>query len=281
MTHRRSMESHPSGRSTSDSGSPPMTKAFVILGDPIAQARSPGVFNRLFRKRRVDAVMTPMLVSAEYFEKALSDLRTVDNMAGLVITVPHKVAAARLMKMGSRRATLAMAANALRPCQDGWEGDLFDGEGFVRGMVEGRTVAGARCALVGCGGAGAAISFALLEAGVKSLSLWGIDPRKAETLGDRLRAAYGWEISIAPPDMTTDVAINATPLGMKSDDPLPIDVVSLRRNAIVADAIMKPPLTRLLMEARRCGCGIHAGRHMLDHQVESIWSFFGLPRPEP
>jgi len=117
MTHRRSMESHPSGRSTSDSGSPPMTKAFVILGDPIAQARSPGVFNRLFRKRRVDAVMTPMLVSAEYFEKALSDLRTVDNMAGLVITVPHKVAAARLMKMGSRRATLAMAANALRPAR--------------------------------------------------------------------------------------------------------------------------------------------------------------------
>jgi shikimate dehydrogenase len=66
---------------------------------------------------------------------------------------------------------------------------------------------------------------------------------------------------------------------MQPDDPLPIDVASLRSDAIVADAIMKPPLTRLLMEALRHGCEIHAGRHMLDNQVESIWSFFGLPRP--
>ena len=255
-------------------------KIFGILGDPIAQARSPEVFNQLFRERRVEAVMTPMLVSASSLEAALSGLRAIDNVAGLIITVPHKVAAARLMKAGSKRAMLAGAANALRPCPGGWEGDLFDGEGFARGMeAEGRDVRGARCALVGCGGAGAAISFALIEAGIKSLSIWDVDPRRSETLRERLRAAYGMDVSIALPDAATDIAINATPLGMNANDPLPIRVDRLRRDAIVADVIMKPPFTPLLTEAQRRGCGIHAGRHMLDHQAESIWSFFGLPRP--
>ena len=143
-----------------------MTLLFGILGDPIDQARSPEVFNELFRQRGVDAVMAPMRVGVGKFEAALAGLRAVENVAGLVVTVPHKSAAARLMKKGSQRAALAIAANALRPCKGGWEGDLFDGEGFVRGMAaEGKSVGGARCAIVGSGGAGAAIAFALLEAG--------------------------------------------------------------------------------------------------------------------
>ena len=255
-------------------------KIFGIIGDPIAQARSPEVFNQLFRERRVEAAMTPMLVASRNLEAALSGLRAIDNVAGLIITVPHKAAAARLMKTGSKRAMLAGAANALRPCPGGWEGDLFDGEGFLRGMeAEGRDLRGARCALVGCGGAGAAISFALIEAGIKSLAIWDIDPRQSQTLSARLRAAYGTDVSITLPDAATDIAINATPLGMNVDDPLPIRVDALRRGALVADVIMKPPFTRLLMEAQRRGCAIHAGRHMLDHQAEAIWAFFGLPRP--
>ena len=130
-------------------------------------ARSPEVFNELFRQRGVDAVMAPMRVGVGKFEAALAGLRAVENMAGLVVTVPHKSAAARLMKKGSQRAALAIAANALRPCKGGWEGDLFDGEGFVAAWrPRGSPSAVARCAIVGSGGAVvAAIAFALLEAG--------------------------------------------------------------------------------------------------------------------
>jgi shikimate dehydrogenase len=139
-------------------------------------------------------------------------------------------------------------------------------------------VRGVRCALVGCGGAGTAIAFALLERRVDSLTIWDIDRRKSDALAERLRAIGMAEVSIGLPDETTDIAINATPLGMKESDPIPIAVDSLRTDAIVADAIMKPPCTRLLLEAKRRGCTVHAGRHMLDHQVESIWRFFSLPR---
>ena len=256
-----------------------MTKLFGIIGDPIEQVRSPEVFNRLFKERAVDAFMAPMLVSPENFEAALTGLRGIDNVAGLIITVPHKAAAARLMKSGSGRATLAQAANALRPCMDGWAGDLFDGEGFVLGIeAEERAVRGVRCALVGCGGAGTAIAFALLERRVASLSIWDIDREKSDALAERLRAMRRAKVSIGLPDETTDIAINATPLGMKESDPMPIAVDSLRTDAIVADVIMKPPCTRLLLEAKRRGCAVHAGRHMLEHQVDSIWTFFNLPR---
>jgi shikimate dehydrogenase len=116
-----------------------MTKLFGIIGDPIEQVRSPEVFNRLFKERGVDAFIAPMLVSPENFEAAVAGLRAVDNVARLIVTLPHKTAAARLMKSGSKRSTLAQAANCLRPYADGWEGDLFDGEGFVLGIeAEGR-----------------------------------------------------------------------------------------------------------------------------------------------
>jgi shikimate dehydrogenase len=255
-----------------------MTQLFAIVGDPIAQVRSPEVFNQLFRERGVDATMVPMLVRPDKFGASLLGLRSIENMAGLIITVPHKAAAARLLKRASSRVKVAEAANALRPCLDGWEGDLFDGEGFARGMeAEGRELRGAHCALVGCGGAGAAIALALLERGVASLSVWDIDQTRAADLAQRLRGVSHPGISIAPPNSRTDVAINATPLGMDENDPTPISLERLQRRAVVADAIMKPPRTKLLHEAEQLGHPIQEGHHMLDNQVEAIWSFFGLP----
>jgi shikimate dehydrogenase len=255
-----------------------MTQLFAIIGDPIAQVRSPEVFNQLFRRRGVDAVMVPMLVHPGEFNASISGLRAIENIQGLIVTVPHKTAAARLVETVSRRVTVARAANALRPCSGGWEGELFDGEGFATGVeAEGHELKGKHCALVGCGGAGAAIALALLDRNVASLSIWDVDETKAADLAQRLRSAGTLEVRISLPNSKTDVAINATPLGMAEDDPVPIDLDVLRQGALVAEAIMKPSRTRLLREAQQRGHRIQEGRHMLDNQVEAIWSFFGLP----
>ena len=143
-----------------------MTKLFAIIGEPIAQARSPEVFNRLFEERGVDAHMAPMLVKASGVAQSLAGLRAIENMAGLIITAPHKAAAARMLKSTSERVRISGVVNALRPCTGGWEGDLFDGEGFARGMeAGGHALNGARCALVGCGGAAFAYVTGPREAG--------------------------------------------------------------------------------------------------------------------
>jgi hypothetical protein len=120
-------------------------------------------------------------------------------------------------------------------------------------------------------------ALALLERGVASLSVWDVDQARAADLAQRLQAVTSVEISIAPPGAACDVAINATPLGMDEGDPVPVSLAALPRHAVIADAIMKPPRTKLLREAELRGHPIQEGRHMLDNQVETIWSFFGLP----
>jgi shikimate dehydrogenase len=255
-----------------------MTKIFGIIGDPIAQARSPAVFNALFQQRGVDAVMVPMHVAAGGLGTALSGLRQIGNVSGLVITVPHKPAAASLLQSASPRVQVAGAANALRPGQEGWDGDLFDGEGFALGLAtQGFDLAAKHCSIVGAGGAGAAIAVALAQRGVASLAIWDVDREKASALVERVSRIARVPIQLRKPDVSADIAVNATPVGMQPDDPLPIDVSTLRTDALVAEAIMKPPMTRLLLEARAHGCTIHEGRHMLDSQIPAMWKFFGLP----
>jgi shikimate dehydrogenase len=67
--------------------------------------------------------------------------------------------------------------------------------------------------------------------------------------------------------------VNATSLGMKATDPLPVDACLLTPNMIVAEIIMKPALTPLLAKAKEQGCTVHYGRHMLDEQVRLMAEF--------
>jgi shikimate dehydrogenase len=71
-------------------------------------------------------------------------------------------------------------------------------------------------------------------------------------------------------------AINATPLGLKADDPLPLDPVILDSDVVVAEVIMSPAETPLLVRARTHGRRIHHGRHTLDHQVPLLLDWFGI-----
>ena len=254
-----------------------MTRLFGIVGDPIAQVRSPQVFNALFRERAIDAVMVPIHIESNDLGTALAGLRAIRNLDGLVITVPHKPAAAGLLHSCSDRVRTTGATNVLRPSNGGWHGDLFDGEGFAIGLEsKGIDLRGKHCSIVGAGGAGAAIALALLDRGVASLSVFDINEGRTADLARRLQVGGRQPVAFARPGPQTDIAINATPLGLNADDPLPMAVEMLRADAIVADAVMKPPITRLLAEAARHGCRIQEGRHMLDSQVGAIWNFFGL-----
>ena len=254
-----------------------MTTIFGIVGDPVAQVRSPEVFNTLFREKGIDAVMVPLHVTPDHFEGAVEGLRRIGNLGGLVITVPHKFAAARLVSDASHRVEIAGAANAIRPNDTGWAGDLYDGEGFAIGVEANHgSIAGKRCAIVGAGGAGTAIALSLIDRGAAEIRIWDVDTQRAHALQNRLAAFATIPVIVAPPSQLDDIAINASPAGMSPSDRLPFEPASLRRGALVCEAIMKPPRTRLLVEAEKLGHPIQEGRHMLDHQGGAIWRFFGL-----
>src|SRR6218665_3568961 len=73
------------------------TRLFAIVGDPIAQARSPSVFNALFAARGANAVLVPMQVPASQLRCAIGGLKCIANLDGIVVTVPHKVSVVELL----------------------------------------------------------------------------------------------------------------------------------------------------------------------------------------
>ncbi|MEJ8848863.1 shikimate dehydrogenase [Variovorax rhizosphaerae] len=265
------------------SGNPPIagdTRLFAIIGDPIAQAKSPALFNRLFTELGANAVLVPLQVPAAQLSVAIAGLKALANLDGIVVTVPHKVAILEHLDLLGDHAQAVGAANCMRRLPDGrWQGEMYDGAGFVAGLqAQGIQCADQRVFLTGCGGAGKAVAHALAGAGIAAIQLVDSDPQRQHELAQQLRAIHPpLQVSEGGPANTDhDLAINCTPCGMAEGDPLPFPIYALRPDAIVADLIMKPERTPLLLAAEARGHRIHLGRHLLENQAALVTRFFGL-----
>jgi shikimate 5-dehydrogenase len=130
------------------------TRIFGIIADPIAQVKTPQAINRLAAEHGGAAVMVPLHVAADGLAAAFAGLRTVKNLGGVVVTVPHKTAALALCDAVSSRARQVDAINAVRREPDGrLVGDMFDGLGFVAGLERaGISVGGLHIYVAGAGG---------------------------------------------------------------------------------------------------------------------------------
>jgi shikimate dehydrogenase len=195
--------------------------------------------------------------------------------------MPHKVTTMGLLDELSTRAQVAGACNAIRLDEHGrLIGDMFDGEGFVRGVLrKGRRVAGADVLVVGSGGVGSAIAASLAAAGVRRLAIFDANTAVMDGLMGRLRQHYP-DVDVTAgsrdPDKF-DIVVNATPLGMTSDDPLPIDVSRLSPSTFVGEVVMKQEITPFLEAARARGCDFQVGTDMLFEQIPAYLEFFGFP----
>lgn len=247
------------------------TRLFGIVADPIAQVRTPQVLNAWFHTEGVDGVLVPMHVGSDGLAVAFEAFRKMRNLGGFIVTVPHKTDAVALCDEVSESARAIGAVNAVRREADGrLVGEMFDGLGFVAGLkAEGHDPAGRSVLLVGAGGAAAAIAHALARAGVARLAIANRTQAKAQAMAEGVRASVpGVNVDAASADPRGyDIVVNATSLGMKEGDALPLDVALLEPSQLVAEIIMKPEMTALLRAASDKGCRIQLGRHMLDHQV--------------
>jgi len=253
------------------------TKVFAIIADPVAQIRTPELINAYFSERGIDAILVPFHVSSANLVPLMDSLRTLHNFGGLVVTVPHKKAAADLCDRLERTASTVGATNIIRREPDGsFVGDMFDGEGFVAGLrSQGHEPAGLRVLMVGAGGAASAIAFALMQAGVAYLGIANRTRARAAEIALRVRLALPHAAidAVDADPKGYDMVINATSLGMRADDPLPLDMTRVDASTLVAEVIAKPPMTALLQAAQQRGCRIHEGRHMLQAQIELMARF--------
>ena len=256
------------------------TRLYVVLGDPVTQVQSPALMNPLFARLGIDAVLVPVHARPAHLARIVGGLRCVGNIDGIFVTVPHKTAIVTLADRYSPTVAIAGSANALRREADGsWYAENFDGAGFVTGLVRaGLDPKGTRVALIGAGGAGSAIAAALLAAGADRLSVCDPDTGRLAGLGARLDARFPGRTSTSdqPGLAGADLVVNATPLGLAPDDPLPFRPDLLPAGAVVADIIMAPRETRLLREAAALGHRVHYGIHMLDGQLDSYREFFHI-----
>ena len=257
------------------------TRIYAVIGDPVSAVRSPEWFNTLFDKSDLNAVLIPLLVQRDDLATAFAGLKTMRNLDGLVVTMPHKNAMCALLDELGPAARAVGAVNAVRRESDGrWKGDMFDGRGCVRGLREqGHEVTGCSVFLLGAGAAGSAVAFALAEAGVQQLVIDDVDSARCTRVAQTLKQAFpviDVHSGKLVGDGTYDVVINATPLGMRPTDPLPFDPAGLSKSTLVVDVITKPEITPFLERARQTGHRTHSGRHMHAGQAIEAARFFGL-----
>jgi shikimate dehydrogenase len=254
------------------------TRLMAIVGDPVAQVRSPVAWCGLFRRNAINAVCVPMHVRAADLDAYFAGLRTMGNLFGLIITIPHKVAAVRYVDGFSERARLAGSVNLIRMDPDGRRtGDIVDGVGFVRALeAAGRSVAAKRALVVGAGGVGTAIAFAIATAGAATVDISDLDVARAAGLSRRL-ADYGIGSQVvAARGAGYDLAVNASPLGMRAGDPLAIDLGGVTEATIVADVVNVAHMTPILLAAQALGCHVQRGVEMMEHQVAPTAEFLGF-----
>src|SRR6202012_5137783 len=150
------------------------TKLIAHIGDPTETFKSPMIYNPLFEARKINAVVMPLGCKSEDYALFLKPLFKFTNILGALITMPHKVATLALVDEASVSARIAGACNAVKMDERGrLIGDMFDGEGFVRGVLKkGRKLKGSNALVAGCGGVGSAIAASLAKAGVARLGLY-------------------------------------------------------------------------------------------------------------
>jgi shikimate dehydrogenase len=261
------------------------TSLIAHIGYPTGSFKSPMIYNPFFEAKGINAAVIPMACRGEDYPSFLKAVFRLTNVQGALITMPHKVTTLSLVDDASVSARIAGACNAVRIDERGaLIGDMFDGEGFVRGVQrKGRRLAGTSAFVAGCGGVGSAIAASMAKTGVSRLGLYDVVPKATGALAERLKAHYPkLDVPVGSADASGyDIVVNATPLGMNKDDPLPIDVDRISPSSFVGEVVLSEEITPFLAAVRAKGCSYQVGTDMLFEQIPAYLEFFGFETATP
>ena len=261
------------------------TVLIAHMGYPTYTFKSSLIFNPWFEKNGVDAAVVPMGIKAEDYPTFFRSVFTLTNIRGALVTMPHKVATLDLVEEVSPTAEVAGATNAVVLREDGTLlADQFDGAGFVRGVLrKGFDPSGKRALVVGNGGVGSAIAASLAGIGLAGIGLFDPNAAASAALAQRIGVHFpDVEVTVGSKDPEGyDLIVNATPVGMADDDPLPVDVDRIPPGSYVGDVVLKADVTPFLRAARDKDCTIQVGSDMLFEMVPALLEFFGFGSATP
>src|SRR4030067_2069341 len=205
------------------------TKIYGIFGHPVEHTFSPGMHNAGFTKLGMDACYVPFAVHPDGLGDAMKAVLPL-RLQGLNITVPHKEKVIAFLDELSEEARLIGAVNTIEVREEHLIGHNTDGRGFIRSLQELARFnpKGKRFLIVGAGGAGRAVGFSLALSGASRISFCDTDAQKVGVLVNDIRNKMGVMVETVPEEeieasaAEADCLINATPLGLKGSDLLPI-----------------------------------------------------------
>ncbi|GER93911.1 shikimate dehydrogenase [hot springs metagenome] len=255
------------------------TRVTGLFGYPVEHSLSPLMHNAAFKYLGLDYCYVTFLVSPDLLGDAVKAIKAL-NLSGVNVTVPHKENVINFLDEISEEASFIGAVNTIKNDNGKLIGYNTDGRGFMRSLTESNIdIRGKKILILGSGGASRAIGYYLCKE-AKEVYLFDIDNKKAVLLRDHLNRLKGNVLladieSVRNKDFFSDIGviINATPLGLKPDDPVPVDISVINKNHIVCDLIYKE--TPLLKNASMIGCKTMDGLGMLLYQgvfAFEIWT---------
>ena len=246
-----------------------------VIGDPIGHSKSPMIHNFWLAKLGIDAEYRACHVRpdelGDYFARRRGDAK----WRGCNVTVPHKVAATRLVDDIAADARAIGAINTVVR-QQGLIGYNTDVAGFLEPLGE---TAIRAATVIGAGGAARAVLAGLASRGVRWVSLQNRSIDKAKALLDEF-ALQGCAVPVGGEGPTADLLVNASSLGMTGQPELPPVVGQLADGGTVYEIVYAPLETGLLKAARERGLPTIDGLAMLIGQAAAAFEkFFGQPAP--
>ncbi|NIR12762.1 MAG: shikimate dehydrogenase [Desulfobacterales bacterium] len=260
------------------------TTFYTMIGTPIIQVKSPLLYNRYFAEHGMDAVMVAMDVPTDQVKGHFQHMRSISNFGGSIATIPHKQATVECMDEISKRAQDLLSVNVVRVEKGRLIGDMVDGLGFMVAVkTHGLSMDGKRAAVIGGGGAGAAIAQAIAESGATEIVIKEVR-RERHGFLERLLIKTNPEMKIAF-ELTNlegfDLVVNATPVGMNDDPNVPFSTDTLSSSTLVADVVTNPEVTPWLAAALKKGCEVQYGAEMVIGQFGLMGRHMGLEIPDP
>lgn len=258
------------------------TRVYALLGNPVAHSLSPEIQNAAFRAVGDDAVYVALRCDAEEVPGLIRGLARAGG--GGNVTVPHKAVAAASVDVATDAVRHTQACNTFWLEDGRVHGDNTDVAGFreaLRALIG--DPAGARVLLLGAGGAARAAAYALLGENVDAVDIANRTPERARRLiaaledDPRLRALPSGE---PEGDARYDVIVNATSLGLRPNDPLPLDLTKLGRAGAALDIVYAPDTTPWVQHATALGVPAADGAEMLLQQGAVAFEHWtGRPAP--
>jgi shikimate dehydrogenase len=258
-----------------------MTKPYAeVIGDPIAQSKSPLIHGFWLNALGIDADYRKTRVTPEELPAYFADRRADPAWRGCNITIPHKIAALdHVEDRGGIRQSIGAINCVLRADDsDALIGTNTDVGGFAA-PIAGLDLTGRHVAVIGAGGAARAVLYGLARLGVGRVTILNRNPLKAAAL----LATFGLKGDAVPlnsPLPPVALLANTSALGMQGQPPLEIDLSPLPEDAVVYDIVYAPLETELLAQAHDRGLDTVDGLEMLVGQAALAFELlFGAEPP--